>query len=892
MKRLVYCLYCLSGLIALGYQVVWFRVLVDRFGSTNLTFVLVVVNFIGGLGAGALASRRLGGFLERALRLKGPFQTYGLVELLIAAAALLTPLAALLPADLWGHFPYVYKQGIYQPTHVYQIAQILISTLLVFVPCFFMGITFPLLCHAFGDDAKFPSALYGWNTLGSCIGILGCQIVFLPWLGHDRTFLVIMGLNVALGLFFLVLGGWVPGPKAAAGRPAAPDAAEAAGGALFHPSVLLACAVLSGFISGALEGDMFKRVHFTGMQHSAAMSFISFWAIIAIFAGSVVVRLSRRLNLRALQFAFVLAFLVYFLIASPIPTRHGWQAPWAYSLLAWLMANVRAEIVTQLAYIGIFVFPAYFLVAMLLPYVCNRMQGNRRHLGLAYGLNTVAFCAGMMMFTWVATRVNAFYSFKLMTGTFAVTVVLVLLLREMRPLPPWQPLAGVAALAGLCLVTPHGFDRSYFRPGSPPTKYPARAMRSNGAHTTFVLDDPITSPRLFFDSHSMSGTGMLAQVYMRLMAHVPLMAQDAPESALLICFGVGNTASAIASHDSIKRLDIVDLNDQVFRTAPQFDNINRGVYSDQRVRLIHDDGRNYLNLTDRKYDLVTSEPPPPMQAGVYRLYSREYYDAVKKRLTPSGMMTQWLPIEQMPPRAVDLAVATFVQSFPFSYAFIGGARAQQPSTNIILVGCSRPLDLRRIEQWGRHDRHTLEDLASIGIDRPIQMLVIFTHATPTLQRLYGKAPVISDQRNDLENVVFTRELGTVPFNPAAMLEELQADKLANGKEMRRICMNLALLRSVVPDFPVELLQTVKLTGAKGVAYADADWSRISQLNIEATAAFTEGRFGEALGYLNQSLAMAGDQFLMLEGKAQILEQMGRGDEAQAVRARIRELAKP
>ena len=100
------------------------------------------------------------------------------------------------------------------------------------------------------------------------------------------------------------------------------------------------------------------------------------------------------------------------------------------------------------------------------------------------------------------------------------------------------------------------------------------------------------------------------------------------KEALLICFGAGNTAAAIAAHDDIvRRIDIVDLNDKVFETAAEFSDTNNEVYRDPRVRLIHDDGRNFLNVTDQTYDLITSEPPPPLAAGVYRLYSREYYEA-------------------------------------------------------------------------------------------------------------------------------------------------------------------------------------------------------------------------------------------------------------------------
>src|SRR5262249_5271199 len=159
-----------------------------------------------------------------------------------------------------------------------------------------------------------------------------------------------------------------------------------------------------------------------------------------------------------------------------------------------------------------------------------------------------------------------------------------------------------------------------------------------GAHTTYVVDHP-SGALLYFDSHPMSGTGPGAQRYMRLMAHVPLLAQEAPTRALLICFGVGNTASAIVRHSGIRKLDIVDLNAKVFETAPEFAATNQRVDRDPRVRLVHDDGRQFLERTHDTYDLITSEPPPPRAEGVYRLYSVEYYQAVLEHLTPHGLMT-------------------------------------------------------------------------------------------------------------------------------------------------------------------------------------------------------------------------------------------------------------
>ena len=115
----LFLLYALSGFVSLGYQVAWLRIGVDLFGSTDLTFVLVLANFIGGLGAGSLASRAIADRLSRIPALRSPLRQYGVVELMVSACALLTLAAAAVPPDWLGAFPYQ-KHGA--NTHTVAIA--------------------------------------------------------------------------------------------------------------------------------------------------------------------------------------------------------------------------------------------------------------------------------------------------------------------------------------------------------------------------------------------------------------------------------------------------------------------------------------------------------------------------------------------------------------------------------------------------------------------------------------------------------------------------------------------------------------------------------------------------------------------------------------------------
>jgi predicted membrane-bound spermidine synthase len=778
----VFLIYALSGFVSLGYQVAWFRIYVDRFGSTNLTFALVVCNFIGGLGVGALLSARFCSWLTRTFGIRDRLRLYGLIEVLVSVTVTATIFARYVPADTWGTFPYRLVNGVFEPTLIYQLSKLGIAVLCVFVPCLFMGVTFPLLCDIFRGERggeRFPSALYAWNTLGACSGVLACLFLFLPWAGHERMFWLLAAVNLAIGLFFIVLGG-APAddaPDAAANE--TPDAAvgEAAPAdtATPGPGLLLTCAVLSGLLAGALEGDMFKRIDFVSSGDSALMALISFWAILGIFLASWAVRIVPAITLGWIKVAYVVGLILY--AAVWIGEGFVRKAFWWLEIKRGLSAITEQRtseagfhreflhsLDHSLLYVALFVFPAYFCVSLLLPYVCNRLHGQRQHLGLAYGLNTLAFCAGLIGFTQVAPSVSVFYSLKLMFGLFAVAVILLMLISESRRLPLWKPIAATAAFAVVCVLTPAGFDRDYMVRGLA-TEHPVRAMKSNGAHTSFVVSAP-TGDWLFFERHPMSSTKLPEGVYMRLMAHCPLLAQPEPKRVLLICYGVGATASAIAAHDTVEAIDVVDLNRRVIETAPEFAESTNSVHLDPRIRFIVDDGRNFLNLCDGSYDLVTSEPPPPMQAGVYRLYTREYYQQVVDHLTPHGMMTQWLPTYQMPESAVELSIRTFIDAFPHALIFTGGHR------DYIMMGSRAPIDLRVVERRFHEQPAVTADLRRMGIIQPLGLIARVVQGDGMLRRRFGEGRVIGDSHNDIDFLFHDPDdREAIGYDPAGVLRD-------------------------------------------------------------------------------------------------------------------------
>jgi spermidine synthase len=736
--------YALSGFISLGYQVAWFRIFTDWYGSTSLTFALVVCSFIGGLGVGAVQSQRIARLAARALRTGDALRVYGAVEIAIAAAAGLTVLLGVFPA---ADFPYAPDGAIWAPARSQQVAQILTVVVCVFLPCVLMGVTFPLLCSAFLSHpagGRFPARLYAWNTLGACAGVLACQFALILWIGHEPTFWLMLVLNALLGLYFL----WAGGAPAAA--PATPAAGLAPAGTARpaasreltdHYPTLVFLAGLSGFLAGSLEGDLFKRLSFlAGAAPGATMTFVSFWVVLATFLASLAVDRLPKLGIYAIRIAFLAAVGLYFGV---------WHYRWWIVLrfesagsLVWFPSSLVSLFLVS----GVFAFAPYFLISLLLPFLCNQLQADRRHLGLAYGVNTLAFCAGLVGFAVLAPTASIFFSLRLSLLVLGLGALALFSIEDLRR--AWRlqvpVLAGIGALA--VALTPRGFDPAAFSPTPPERWKTVTELRADPAHTTFVVVESSTDLRLYFDGHSMSGTNPYSQTYMRLMAHVPLLAQENPRAALLVCFGVGNTASALASHRSLERIDVVDLSRNVLRTAPVFGPTSRDVHRDPRLRMIADDGRGFLRRTRETYDLITSEPPPPMAAGVYRLYSREYYEYALARLSPGGMMSQWLPIYQLPQPAADLILRTFVQVFPHVLLFRG------IEDELILVGSRVPVSLEDAVRGMGRDPEVAQDLARIGVVGPEDLRGRRVAGDAELRARYGTGRVLRDQHNDLEHL--------------------------------------------------------------------------------------------------------------------------------------------
>jgi hypothetical protein len=154
-----------------------------------------------------------------------------------------------------------------------------------------------------------------------------------------------------------------------------------------------------------------------------------------------------------------------------------------------------------------------------------------------------------------------------------------------------------------------------------------------------------------------------------------------------------------------------------------------------------EDGRFYLQTVERRYDLITSEPPPPKYAGVVSLYSREYFELIHARLRDGGITTYWLPVHNLSESDALSIVRAFCDVFAdctlwtgagLDWMLVGTRDRTEPAT---AAGFRR--------QW--QDPDVLPELRAVGFETPAQLGATFLAGTGTLRRwTRDVAPVVDD----------------------------------------------------------------------------------------------------------------------------------------------------
>jgi spermidine synthase/Tfp pilus assembly protein PilF len=230
-----------------------------------------------------------------------------------------------------------------------------------------------------------------------------------------------------------------------------------------------------------------------------------------------------------------------------------------------------------------------------------------------------------------------------------------------------------------------------------------------------------------------------------LLGHLGGALHPAPRRVLIIGFGSGMTASAVARYPDAERIDCVEIEPTVIRAAPFLEKLNRGVLNDPRLHVIFDDARNFLLASREEYDLIISEPSNPWIAGIGTLFTTEYYAALRQRLAPGGMFVQWVQSYLLAPADLRMIIGTLAPHF----AEVTLWRAEGPDllllgrTNVSSFQFSR---LRSLWQ----EPAIRNDFETMDVHQPEGLAAYFLLDDAAVRRLAAGSALNTDDRTLLE----------------------------------------------------------------------------------------------------------------------------------------------
>ncbi len=231
----------------------------------------------------------------------------------------------------------------------------------------------------------------------------------------------------------------------------------------------------------------------------------------------------------------------------------------------------------------------------------------------------------------------------------------------------------------------------------------------------------------------------------RMIGHLPLLFHPDPKEVLVIGLGSGVTAGAVLRHP-IERMDLLEIAPEVVEASRYFDGLTGAPLKDPRTELHIEDGRAWVEWTDRTYDVISSEPSNPWVAGMANLFTQEYFTACRNRLSPKGLMVQWVQAYSTSPEDFQSVVATFQSVFPQTTLW-----KSSNQTDFVLIGHpdqAKP-DAQRILQTMQANTALGAGLRSDGF-HPQTLVTSFVADFQGVQRLAQGARLVLDNDPFLE----------------------------------------------------------------------------------------------------------------------------------------------
>ncbi len=773
-RPLILLIFFLSGASGLIYEIVWTRLLSLVFGVSSFAISTVLTVFMAGLGIG-------GYIFGRLIDKRGnPLKVYAVLEILIGLYAILLPNIISLTEWLYIKL-HVLTGGSFL---LLSAERFLISFFILIFPTTMMGGTLPVISrflikseNRIGVDM---GVIYSLNTFGAVAGCIITGFYLIEVAGVTQSLYLAAVLNLIAGGGAYIISNYklqITNYKLES-KLQSPNHKLRTPNSKLQTEFLLLAFGFSGMAALSYE-VLWTRVLILILDNTIyAFSIILFTFLLGIAGGSFIfskIQDSRfKIQDSIIPFAvFQILIGIMGFLSLLLFTNHNLLASQLNNFISWASQFVgighwRGKVfATFLMTFLIMIIPTMLMGASF-PAVTQtlrfELQNVGKSIGRVYLTNTIGAIIGSFSSGFILLPLIGIQKSIIFTGAipliFGIIIILLPLLHP--PLTKGGRRGGKLLryfISILSITISVIIIIFIFRSGDIPRLISiSKIDKGNeilyykeGIGGTVLVSSqetdltPFRKPvkRLWINGDPIAGEFRGALQLERLQAHLPLLFHPDPKEALIICFGTGSTAGAVSDHN-VNNIYAVDISKEVFNGGRYFSEGNRDILNDSRFKMIIEDGRNFLLTTDKKFDLITSEPPPPSNAGIVNLYSREYYMLCKSRLKEGGMISHWIPLHHLSEDDFRMLVSTFVSVFPHSTMWF-------TKWDAIMIGSNERLsiDFENLKER-LNNKKIQESLKEIGMSNPFQLLSTFMMDEDDLHKFIDGVPVVTDDNPYVE----------------------------------------------------------------------------------------------------------------------------------------------
>ncbi len=673
---LVYCVFFLSGMAALIYEISWSRQIGLLFGHTVQAASTVLASYFAGMGCGYWLGAKLAGRVR-------PLVGYAWAEFLIGVWAVAIPWlvgvsesAALAPL-------------LSDPDWVWQtFVRSVFSFMLLLPATISMGVTLPLMAEFLADacDGDQPASqitiAYALNTLGALAGTVLATFFLLINFGVCGSSYLGVAVSILCGVLALFLS---PQTKASTQIPGNPQRSFDSNIKVSKPTMLaLLLAFISGFGTLALQ-VLFTRM-FALVFHNSTYTFGVVVAVfLAALAGGAALAsiLQRYMSAQRLAGFSTSIGSILTIVAVIVFVQH--------TRLKYFSSGTSfvEYIIGAFGLVALSIGPAIVCLGMLLPLVWSMAGVGRsagKVVGLLTSLNTLGAAAGALAASYLLlVYVGLWQSIILIAAMFLLCSIVLMLNSNQRKLPVTFTIAfAICAVVGLRSPIDAEYGREKLgeqiikRFQSPYGWIDVVKLKESSAH------------KIRQNLHYRFGrTGSNVREFRQ--AHIPLFLHPNPRSVLFLGLGTGLTAGGAVNHTNLESIEAVELIPEVVEAVRMLAEFNNNIVDDPKSMVYVDDARHHLLATDKRYDVIVSDLFVPWESESGYLYTVEHYEVALKRLKTDGLFCQWLPLYQVGGVEFESIANGFAKVFPHTTLWWGQQSNRKPV--LALVGSQSPIQL-------------------------------------------------------------------------------------------------------------------------------------------------------------------------------------------------------